>query len=118
MQTKREQQDNRGGFRAKAGRPKETLSYNQVREALDKAAEYVEMTGKTIDEILLDFIYDLVPNEEVVTRDRLAAMKLWKDCTRVKISEGSEADKELGPEFYLPERRPDPAKIVPIKEAS
>jgi hypothetical protein len=99
-----------GGRREGAGRPKETLSTLQVREMLDKAKEYAAKYKKTIDEILLDFIYE--PGEK---REKLQAIKLWKERTSATISEGGDADQNLGPGIYLPGEKPDPAKVVPIK---
>lgn len=98
-------QENRGGARVGAGRPKgsrETLSTRQVQEMLDEAKERAEKSGKTINSILLDFIYDA----EIPKKDRLAAIKLWKEHTMAKITEGGEADTNLGPAFFLPEKHP------------
>ncbi len=80
---------------------------------LAKAKRWAREKGKDVDDILLDIIYGV---EAVNSRDRLAAIKLWKDYTMARISEGGETDKSLGPQIYLPESRPDPAKVVPIRE--
>jgi hypothetical protein len=100
-----------GGRREGAGAKKQTLSAFQVQQMLDKAKEYAEKYGKSVDDILLTFIYD----EKASLKDRAACIKLWKEYTIAKLSEGGEADKNLGPGIYLPEERPDPAKVVPIK---
>ena len=49
-------------------------------------------------------------------RERIASLKIFKDFTMPKITEGGNADKSLGgPGLYLPESDPDPAgKVVPI----
>jgi hypothetical protein len=99
--------ENRGGARVGAGRKPETLSAKQVQLMLDKAKEYAVKYGKTVDEVLLDFIY----KEDAKDADRLAAVKLFKTYTIAKLQEGGETDQQLGPAFFLPEQRPDPAKI-------
>jgi hypothetical protein len=91
------------------GRPKETLSQNQVKLMLETAEKYAKETGKTIDDILLMILYA----KDTVTRDRLAAIKLFKDKTMANISEGGISDVALGPTLFLPETQPDPAlKLV------
>jgi len=80
---------------------------------LAKAKERAKATGKDVDDILLDIIYS---QESVSPRDQLAAIKLWKDYTMARISEGGETDKFLGPQIYLPEPMPDPAKVLQIRK--
>lgn len=91
-----------GGAREGAGRPKETLSAQQVRLMLQKAKVYSEKYGKEIDEILLDFIYD----EGSSKRERAQCIKLWKEYTMARLQEGGEADRQLGPAVFLPEHHP------------
>lgn len=103
--------ENRGGKRDGAGRPPETLSAKQVRAMLAAAKRYAKKFGKSIDEILLDIIYD-----EDRKRDQLPAIKLWKEYTIAKLQEGGETDKVLsGPAVYLPKQKPVDGKVVPIK---
>lgn len=99
-----------GGKREGAGRKPETLSGQQIKQMLDRAKEYAKKHGKDIDEVLLDFIYEGEKSSE-----RLQAIKLFKDKTMATIQEGGPADENLGPGVYLPNERPDPAKVVPIK---
>jgi hypothetical protein len=99
--------ENRGGAREGAGRKPETLSAKQVSLMLEHAKDYAKKFGKTVDEVLLDFIY----KEESKDADRLAAIKLFKTYTIAKLQEGGETDQQLGPAFFLPEQRPDPAKL-------
>ena len=100
-------EDNRGGKREGAGRPTETLSTAQVRAMQNVARMFAKKYGKTIDMVLAEFIYD----EGLGEKDRLAAIKLWKDKTMIPLSEGSEGDKDLGPITYLPKERPE-LKVV------
>lgn len=109
-------QDNRGGYRPNAGRkpgPARNLSTYQVERMLRKARRFAKQYGKDVDDILLEVIYS--PQER--TPDRLAAIKLWKEHTAPKISEGGEADKALGPAVFLPEHRPQLSVIEGKKTA-
>ena len=91
-----------GGAREGSGRPKETLSAQQVRIMLSTAKKYADKYGKDIDEVLLDFVY----GEEVPTKDRIACLKIWKEYTVAKLQEGGDTDKALGPAVFLPEHHP------------
>ncbi len=99
--------ENRGGARPGAGRKPETLSVRQVRLMLERAEAKAEEHGKTLDDVLLDIAY----SAEEKTSDKLAAIKIFKTHTMIKLNEGGDADKELGPAFFLPDQRPDPAKL-------
>lgn len=105
--------ENRGGARPNSGPKKEALSARQVRMMLNTAQQYAKKHKKTLDMVLVGFAYD----EELSAKDRMAAIKLFKDKTMAPISEGGEADKQLGPAIYLPEQSPDPGKVVPIDRA-
>jgi hypothetical protein len=94
--------ETRGGYREGAGRKRELLSVRQVSEMLAKAKEWAEQEGKTIDDILLMFIYD----KELTAKDRLASIKLWKEYTIAKLQEGGETDEALGPAVFLPAQHP------------
>ena len=84
-----------------------------IRAAKKRAKE----EGKTLDEILLDIAYAQVGGIEakVDVRERLAAIKLFKDFTMAKSTEQHlEVTDSRGPGIYLPEEKPDPAKVIPI----
>lgn len=81
---------------------------------LNVANQYAKKHKKTLDMVLMDFAYD----DSLPVRDRMAAIKLFKDKTMAPISEGGDADSQLGPSIYLPEMKPDPGKVVPIGVAS
>lgn len=101
-----------GGKRPGAGRPVNTLNAQQVDNMLTAAEKKAEEKGKTIDEILLGFIYD----ENNTKSERRQCIKVWKEYTMARLSEGGDTDKQLGPQVYLPEERPDSTKVVPIKQ--
>ena len=101
-----------GGARPGAGRPKDTYTAQQIRKMLKLAKQFAKKHGKQIDEVILEFIYD----PELPTVHRVNCIKLWKEITMPKISESGETAKALGPGIYLPNERPDPSKVVPIKK--
>jgi hypothetical protein len=94
--------ENRGGARPNSGPKPQALSVRQVDAMLKAADDRAKSEKKTLDDILLDFAYDA----ELSAKDRLASIKLFKDFSAVKITEGGDADQELGPAVYLPEQRP------------
>lgn len=94
--------ERRGGKRPGAGRKPETLSANQVARMLRRARKWAKSKGKTIDDVLFAFIY----SDQERTADRIACIKLFKELTTAKITEGGETDKALGPAFFLPEKHP------------
>ena len=69
---------------------------------LSKAKKYAKKYGKDLDDVLLEIALD--PNGKA--KDKLAAIKVFKDFTMAKISEGGEADKSLGPAVFLPTQHP------------
>lgn len=91
-----------GGARPGSGPKPQTLSARQVQLMLDAAEKKAAETGKTIDELLLDLIYD----PDTPKKDFLAAVKLFKDKTMAQITEGGDADRQLGPALFLPEKHP------------
>ena len=101
-----------GGTRPGAGRKKDTYSAQQIRKMLKLAKKYAKKYKKTVDDVILEFIY----NEELPTTHRVASIKLWKEITMPKISEGGATEQALGPGIYLPNEKPDPSVVVPIKK--
>jgi DNA primase len=100
-----QKQENRGGYRPNAGRKpgkQVSLGAYQAARLLRKVRRYAKNNGKDPDDLLLDIIY----SKEEKTNDRLVGMKLLKEFTTPKITEGSETDKALGPAVFLPEQRP------------
>lgn len=111
-----QKQENRGGARPGAGRKpavKASLSTYQVAKMLRKAKKMAKLRGKDLDDILLDICYDANIRKSEV----LAAIKVFKDCTMVRPSEGGEADKTLGPAVFLPQHRPTLSVVESKKTA-
>lgn len=103
--------EHRGGKRAGAGRKsgREPLSVRQVTEMRAKMAARAKITGKDENDILIDWIQAQAADGTLVDigiRDRIACMKLWKEYTSPKITEGGDADKIVGPAIFLPEEHP------------
>lgn len=69
---------------------------------LRKGRKWAKEHGKDVDDWLLTVIY----KADAKDSDRIAAIKLWKEHTMVKIAEGGAADRALGPTVFLPEHRP------------
>lgn len=103
-----------GGARQGAGRPKQTVSAEQIERMILKAKKFAEEKGKDLDDLLLEMAYDV---GNVSDKDRLACIKVFKEYTIAKMQEGGEADKSIGPGIYLPGEKPDPTKVVELKQA-
>ena len=99
MKTK---QENRGGARPGSGPKPFSLSASQVNELLRTVKKFTKEHGKSIDDVLVSMVYD----ENITDNNRLAAIKLVKDLSAPKISEGGSADRQLGPAVFLPEKHP------------
>ena len=99
MQTKK---DNRGGARPNSGPKPFSLSASQVKELLRTVKKFTTAHGKSIDDVLVGMVYD----EKISDNNRLAAIKLVKVLSAPKISEGGDADRQLCPAVFLPERHP------------
>ena len=103
--------DGRGGARPGAGRKAGqvgTISAQQVERMLRAARKYRKKYGKSIDEVLLGFIYGEAEEGEAKPKfsDRVTSIKVFKEYTIAKMQEGGETDKALGPAVFLPEQRP------------
>ena len=113
--TTKSKNPNHGGKREGAGRKsgyspgREALSVRQVKDMRAKMQARAKITGKDENDILIDWIQafdaDGTP-VDIGIRDRIACMKLWKEYTSPKITEGGEADQILGPAVFLPEQHP------------
>ena len=103
-----------GGTRPGAGRPKSTLTDRAVRKMLRAQNKAEKIHEKTIDEVLLEIIY----NKKNPPTARLTGIKLWKEHTQARPSEGKNKvnDSIKGPEIYLPEF--ENKNITPIEESS
>ena len=115
--TNQSKNSNWGGKREGAGRNTETLSMSQIRKMRKTSKKYAKKYGQTEYEILQDFIRGTGERgSQATVKDSIACLKIWLDYTIAKPEEGGETDKELGPAFYLPEKRPVLAEVKDIKE--
>ncbi len=94
--------ENRGGARPNSGPKPFSLSASQVKALLRTVKKFTKEHGKSIDDILVGMVYA----ESTTDNNRLAAIKLVKDLSAPKISEGGEADKNLEPAVFLPKQHP------------
>ena len=102
---------NYGGAREGSGRKpvREPLSVRQVNDMREKMKARAKKTGKDENDILIDWIQAADANGDPIDigiRDRIACMKLWKEYTSPKITEGGEADQNVGPAVFLPAKHP------------
>lgn len=105
------QKENRGGTRPGAGPPLLLAKWGSSPGDMIKAAVKVaKKEGRTLDEVLLAIAY----HAENLTH-RLAAIKIFKEYTIPKVSEKKvEINEKQAPKIYLPAKKPDPAKVIPI----
>jgi hypothetical protein len=103
--------ENRGGKRTGSGRKSLLALMGCTSADMIKTAEFIaKQESKTIDEVLLEIAY----HAESV-QHQLAAIKIFKEYTIAKVSEKKvEINKKQAPKVYLPEKKPDPAKVIPI----
>ena len=113
MATKSGKKDNRGGARPNSGPKPATLSQAQLKEMKEAAAAKAKEEGKSLFDICLEWIYDT----EMKIDRRQAAWKMYCDKMLISVSEGSESDKILAPQVYLPEHRPQ-LEVVKGDEAA
>lgn len=115
-----------GGKRPGAGRKPATVATNkQIKAMLTAARKRAKAEGKTIDDILLDIIYNDIAYEialksgkktiqcEVPPKEKIAAIKLFKEFTIPKKTEVARSKPTAGgPVIGLPPSDPDPALQV------
>lgn len=100
-----------GGRRPGSGRPRDTLTVEQVNALLRSAKKYAKKYGKTVDEILLDLIY----SDDIAPTVRGSCIRTFKQYTVAPLKEGGLTDKTLGPSIYLPEEK---GQVVELKKVS
>jgi hypothetical protein len=118
-----------GGKREGSGRkPAYMITDNQVKAMLKTAKKRAQEEGKTIDDVLMDIIYNRQAYEvekprgkvelviEVPPKDRITAIKVFKEYTigkRIEKESHNHNYQHEGPAIGLPPMREDPAlKIV------
>lgn len=105
----------RGGAREGAGRKpkdnpskgKRVLSLAEIRKIIDRRAEE---KGKTVTDVLLDMIYD----DNRGDRERIAAARLLLEDGVPKQQE--EKPQEVKRFANLPDLKPDPTKVIPMRK--
>ncbi len=103
--------ENRGGPRPGAGRPKRTLSQAAVEWAWKTRDKYEQRYGKSVEELLLDIAYAVDWAKDVSVHVRLKAIQEIHRLTSPPLSEDGEANQR-GVIVRLPVRQDDPGKVV------
>ena len=105
--------ETRGGYRPGSGRPRVEISDAEIKKLLREAKKKERETGKPIYAILMELAYGQADNAS--PKDQIAAIRLYIDAV---VSRAQQRDIKVTtlqePAVYLPEQKPDPAKIVPI----
>jgi hypothetical protein len=108
--------ENRGGYRPGSGRkPDKPSSYEDITRMKRAAKKRAKLEGKTLDDIVLDIAYANVNGIgcKVEVRDRLLAVRLYKEFSQPKISEQNvNVKKTEGPTVYLPALDKENAKVI------
>jgi hypothetical protein len=101
-----------GGARPNAGRPKKTLTQQQVSKIIKAVEKKGKENGISWSDSFAEMLFDPVANY----RERLQAFRLFMEITISKsIEQNINVNKNQAPKIYLPEKRPDPAKVIPIQ---
>jgi len=100
-----------GGARPNAGRPKKTLTQQQVSKIIKSVEKKGKEKGISWSDSFAEMLFDPVANY----RERLQAFRLFMEITISKsIEQNINVNKGQAPKIYLPEKKPDPAKLIPI----
>ena len=102
-----------GGIRPGAGRPARRPTMSQVEKLQKVARKYERLHHKSVDEQLLDILYA----PEVSVRDRLWAIKLFKEAMTVKPGEAAPVDAFRGPAIFLPAHHPAGPAVVSAEKS-
>ena len=105
-----------GGMREGAGRPrkKKTVS-EKVKANYTRAANKLkrEHNGETIEYTVLKLLYQ----DDIQDSVKVGILKAYNEAMITKETETDINVKiSQGPQIYLPEPMPDPAKLIPDKE--
>lgn len=104
--------ENRGGKREGSGRKRLSISDQEVTLLIRSAKRKQKETGESVADQLIKAIY----NEK--GRIRVSAIKVFYDQVVSAVSESDvSVSKTDRPAIYLPEKKADPANVVPIKKA-
>lgn len=121
-----------GGKRPGSGRKSIFgITEAQVKAMLKEARKFATFYKKTIDEVLLDIIYDAdwvtipigreaeIEVPKVDAKTRVVAIKVFKEFSMAKLQERSTfINDRRSPVIGLPEMRPDPAQRPYPKEGN
>jgi len=106
-----------GGKRKGAGRPRKNLSVFKIMNVMQIAEIYAEKYERTAFEILLEIIYmEQLYGDPISIRDKIAAIKIVLKIIMRCPDESAFVVAPNEPSIWLPERQPDPAKLIDEKK--
>ena len=109
-----------GGARPGGGRkPISQLSDEQAKILYRELRKRHKAEGRTWQSVLIDLVFGKDSKTgaalEMTAKERLTALRLLADLSVAKQSEQTvNVHKSEGPQIYLPEMEPDPAKLIAI----
>ena len=104
-----------GGYRPGAGRPrkKKTISEKVKNNYLKAARELAKEYGEPIEKAVLRLIYEGDVQDSV----KASILKAYNEALLIRETEKDvNVNFNRGPLIGLPEMKPDPAKLIPLKE--
>ena len=105
-----------GGSRSGSGRPrkKKTISEKVKNNYLKAARELAREYGEPIEKAVLRLVYE----DKIQDSVKVAILKAYNEALLIKETEQDvNINPNQGPLIGLPEMKPDPAKLIPIKES-
>jgi len=103
-----------GGSRPGAGRPRKrkTISEKVKANYLKAARELAKEYGEPVEKAVLRLIY----KDKVQDSVKASVLKAYNEALLIKEFEKDINVNVQGPKIGLPEMKPDPAKLIPMKE--
>lgn len=102
-----------GGPRPNSGRPKNTLSQRQINKIIRSVNKIAKEKKTSWSDTFAEMLFDPLAGYN----EKLNAFKVFMDFTIAKRQEKDVQVTKNSAPVILPETRPDPAKLIPIKGA-
>jgi hypothetical protein len=96
-----------GGKREGSGAPTKSITAKQAEKLITAAEKFTNEQGVSPYDLLMQYAYGIEKGQEFPASSKLKALEKYFDLTMARLSEGGETDKNLGPQTFLPEERPD-----------
>ena len=108
-----------GGHRAGSGRKATLFSVARIQALVNDEAAAEKEFGVSLNRILLNIAHGQILNgmeDSPSYQQRVACIKAIQEHTMLQIKAGSEEDEQVEAPVWLPELKPDPAKVVKMKK--